>query len=38
MGKYANSPANKAVLLAVSAMVTFLNIMLLIGFILPGSN
>jgi manganese transport protein len=38
MGKYANSPANKAILFAVTAIVTFLNIMLLIGFISPGGK
>jgi manganese transport protein len=38
MGRYANSPVNKAVLLTVSAIVAFLNIMLLIGFIFPGKN
>ncbi len=38
MGKYVNSPLNKAVLLAVTSIVTFLNIMLLVGFALPGSN
>ena len=38
MGKYANSPLNKAVLLAVAAIVTFLNIMLLAGLIFPGGN
>jgi Mn2+/Fe2+ NRAMP family transporter len=38
MGRYANSPLNKAVLSAVTVIVTFLNIMLLIGFIFPGSN
>jgi manganese transport protein len=38
MGKYANSQVNKAFLLAVAVIVTFLNIMLLIGFIFPGNN
>jgi manganese transport protein len=38
MGEYANSPANKVVLFAVSIIVVFLNIMLLVGFIFPGSN
>ncbi len=38
MGRYANSPLNKTVLLAVAAIVTFLNIMLLAGLIFPGGN
>jgi manganese transport protein len=38
MGRYANSPVNRAVLLTVTAIVTFLNIMLMIGFIFPGGN
>jgi manganese transport protein len=38
MGRYANSPLNKAVLLAVTAIVTYLNIMLLFGFIFPGGK
>ena len=38
MGRYANSPLNKAVLLAVAAIVTFLNVMLLAGLIFPGGN
>jgi manganese transport protein len=38
MGSYANTPANKAVLLTVTTIVIFLNIMLLIGFIFPGRH
>jgi manganese transport protein len=36
MGRYANSPLNKAVLLTVTVIVTLLNLMLLIGFIFPA--
>jgi manganese transport protein len=38
MGRYANSPLNKAVLLTVTVIVVILNILLLIGFIFPGSK
>jgi manganese transport protein len=38
MGKYANGPLNKAVLLAVAVIVTFLNIMLLFGLVFPSGH
>jgi manganese transport protein len=38
MGQYANSPPNKAVLLAVAVVVTALNIMLLLELIFPGAG
>jgi manganese transport protein len=38
MGRYANSPANKVFLLTVTMIVTFLNIMLLLGFVFPGGK
>jgi manganese transport protein len=38
MGPYANSPANRALLLALGFIVTVLNVLLLIGIIFPGGG
>lgn len=38
MGPYANAPANKALLLAISSLVTLLNVLLLAGIVFPGRH